>query len=77
MRHAAVRDRIRELLVAFAATATGGSTRVVRAALLEEPPSLDAGEVTDKGSLNQRAMLERRKAQVDELYAEESRDALK
>jgi hypothetical protein len=36
--------------------------------LLEEPPSLDALEVTDKGSLNQRAILKRRAALVDELY---------
>jgi hypothetical protein len=36
--------------------------------LLEEPPSLDALEVTDKGSLNQRAVLKRRAALVDELY---------
>jgi feruloyl-CoA synthase len=37
--------------------------------LLDEPPSLDALEVTDKGSLNQRAMLKRRASLVDELYA--------
>ena len=36
---------------------------------MEEPPSLDAGEITDKGSINQRAVLERRAALVDELYA--------
>ena len=49
--------------------ATGSSRRVVRAILLDEPPSLDAGEVTDKGSLNQRKVLERRAALVEELYA--------
>jgi feruloyl-CoA synthase len=37
--------------------------------LMAEPPSLDAGEATDKGSINQRAVLTRRKALVDELYA--------
>jgi feruloyl-CoA synthase len=37
--------------------------------VLEEPPSLDAGEMTDKGSINQRAVLRRRSALVDELYA--------
>ena len=37
--------------------------------MLEEPPSLDALEITDKGSLNQRAMLTRRAALVEELYA--------
>ncbi len=47
---------------------TGSSNRVVRAIVLDEPPSLDAGEMTDKGSINQRAVLERRKSLVDELY---------
>jgi feruloyl-CoA synthase len=47
---------------------TGSSNRIARALVLEEPPSLDAGEMTDKGSINQRAVLARRKAIVDELY---------
>jgi feruloyl-CoA synthase len=47
---------------------TGSSNRVARIIVLEEPPSLDAGEMTDKGSINQRAVLARRKALVDELY---------
>jgi len=38
--------------------------------VLEEPPSLDAGEMTDKGSINQRAVLKARAALVEELYAE-------
>ena len=37
--------------------------------LLAEPPSLDAGEMTDKGSINQRAVLDRRADLVAELYA--------
>jgi len=44
----------------FARTSTGSSNRVCRAILLGEPPSLDAGEMTDKGSINQRAVLEQR-----------------
>ena len=48
---------------------TGSSNRVARALVLDEPPSLDAGEVTDKGSINQRAVLKRRANLVDELYA--------
>jgi feruloyl-CoA synthase len=48
---------------------TGTSTRVVRAVLLADPPALDSGEITDKGSINQRAVLTRRAAVVDELYA--------
>ena len=36
---------------------------------MDDPPSLDTGEMTDKGSVNQRAVLSRRAAMVDELYA--------
>jgi feruloyl-CoA synthase len=42
----------------------------MRAVLLAEPPSLDIGEMTDKGSINQRAVLAHRAALVEELYAE-------
>jgi len=62
--------RLSERLRAFAREATGGSNRVCRAILLETPPSLDVGEATDKGSLNQRAVLQHRAALVEELYAE-------
>jgi feruloyl-CoA synthase len=48
---------------------TGSSNRVARALVLEEPPSLDAGEMTDKGSINQRAVLSRRQHLVEALYA--------
>jgi feruloyl-CoA synthase len=47
---------------------TGSSNRIARAMVLDEPPSLDAGEMTDKGSINQRAVLARRAALVEELY---------
>jgi feruloyl-CoA synthase len=36
---------------------------------LQEPPAIDLGEITDKGHINQRAVLEHRRAQVDALYA--------
>jgi feruloyl-CoA synthase len=52
---------------------TGSSNRVSRAIVLEEPPSLDAGEMTDKGSINQRAVLARRTALVEELYSNSER----
>jgi feruloyl-CoA synthase len=53
----------------FAAASTGASSRVTRAVLLGESPSLDIGEMTDKGSINQRAVLAHRAAIVEELYA--------
>ncbi len=67
--HEAVRAKLASLLQSFAAQATGNSNRVERAMLVEEPPSLDAGEITDKGSLNQRVVLDRRAALVEEMYA--------
>ena len=53
----------------YRAQATGSATRVSRAVLMVEPLSIDKGEVTDKGSLNQRAVLTHREALVDALYA--------
>jgi feruloyl-CoA synthase len=69
--NAAVRARFQSLLNSLAAESTGSSRRVARAILLEESPSLDAGEVTDKGSFNQRAVLDRRAALVEQIYAKE------
>ncbi len=43
---------------------------MARALLLRDPPSIDAREITDKGSLNQKAVLANRAALVDELYAD-------
>ena len=57
-------------LDAFFAAASGTSSRVTRIILLDEPPSLDLGEMTDKGSINQRAVLANRAPLVDELYAD-------
>jgi feruloyl-CoA synthase len=54
----------------LAAAATGSSTRVMRALIMTAPPSIDAGEITDKGSINQRAVLKSRAALVERLYAE-------
>jgi feruloyl-CoA synthase len=58
-----------DILAGLAREATGSSTFVARAILLDEPPSLDAREITDKGSLNQKAVLQHRSALVDEIYA--------
>ena len=68
--HDGVKAKFRELLASFAKASTGSSNRVLRAILLAEQPSLDVGEITDKGSINQRAVLAHRKALVDELYAD-------
>ncbi|HEX6678241.1 MAG TPA: hypothetical protein VF486_24890 [Actinomycetes bacterium] len=48
----------------------GSSQRVARLLIVEEPPSLDAGEITDKGYVNQRATLQRRQDLVERLFAE-------
>jgi feruloyl-CoA synthase len=54
----------------------GSASRIERLLLLAEPPSLDAGEITDKGYLNQRRTLECRAADVARLYAEPSDPAV-
>ena len=67
--HPAVRARFQVLLDEFAAIQTGSAATIARLSLLEDRPSLDAREVTDKGSLNQRAVLTNRAPLVDDLYA--------
>jgi feruloyl-CoA synthase len=62
--HAALAER----LAAHAAAATGSAARVRRLAVLARPPALDRGELTDKGSLNQRALRAHNAAQIAQLY---------
>ncbi len=64
-----VRQRMQAILDELAAQSTGSANRVARALLMVEPPSIDRGEVTDKGSLNQRAVLKHRDALVQALHA--------
>ncbi|WP_298106221.1 feruloyl-CoA synthase [Bradyrhizobium sp.] len=64
-----VRSAFRQKFAAFHSAATGSSTRVARALLIDTPLSIDRGEVTDKGSINQRAVLEHRDALVELLYS--------
>lgn len=64
-----VRKRVQERLTAFIRESTGSSNRLTRILLMDEPPSMDAGEMTDKGSINQRAVLARRDNLVKELYS--------
>jgi feruloyl-CoA synthase len=65
---AALRERLAAALQVLAAEG-GSSTHPRRALILAEPPSIDAGEITDKGYINQRAVLERRAALVARLHA--------
>jgi feruloyl-CoA synthase len=68
-----LREHLARTLWALNADA-GSASRIERLLLLDSPPSLDAGEVTDKGYLNQRRTLECRAAEVARLYAEPSAD---
>ncbi|MFM9971973.1 MAG: feruloyl-CoA synthase [Burkholderiales bacterium] len=68
--HEAVRKHFIELLAQLRSESTGSSNRIVRALLLDAPPSIDKGEMTDKGSINQRAVLTHRAHLVETLYAE-------
>jgi feruloyl-CoA synthase len=67
-----VRSKFTKLLQELAKSSTGSSNRVERALLMEDPPSIDKHEVTDKGSFNQGAVLRNRAALVEELYAPEA-----
>ena len=64
-----VQAHFQQVVNQLVATATGSATRIGRAVLLSEPPSIDKGEVTDKGSINQRAVLKHRDALVEALYS--------
>jgi feruloyl-CoA synthase len=66
--HPQVRQQFQAALDELARQSTGTSTVVVRAIVLDQPPSIDAAEITDKGSLNQKAVLQNRANLVDELY---------
>jgi feruloyl-CoA synthase len=65
----AVQTRLREKLNSLARTSTGSSNLVRRAMVLLEPLSMDRGEMTDKGSVNQRLVLRNRTRAVEQLYA--------
>ncbi|WP_136636758.1 feruloyl-CoA synthase [Pseudooceanicola onchidii] len=69
--HPAVRDAVAARLAAHGAADGGSSTRVTAVMLMKSPLDLDKGEVTDKGSVNQRAVLRHRADLVDRLYADD------
>ncbi|MFN4102902.1 MAG: feruloyl-CoA synthase [Tepidimonas sp.] len=68
--HPAVLAHFQRVVDELAHYATGSANRIARLILLADPPSLDRGEITDKGSINQRAVLANRADTVDKLYAD-------
>jgi feruloyl-CoA synthase len=74
---AAYRAAVRDALVRMNDGITGSSRVIARAFVLSEPPSLDAGEITDKGSLNSRGIRERRQADVARLYDHGDMDVIR
>jgi feruloyl-CoA synthase len=64
-----IRAAFHERFMKFLSTSTGSSTRITRAVLLDTPLSIDRGEITDKGSINQRAVLDHRSGLIDLLYS--------
>jgi feruloyl-CoA synthase len=62
---------------ALAQTSTGSANHLARLCLLPDPPTIDRGEVTDKGSINQRAVLAHRAGTVAALHADTLRHILK
>ena len=67
-RHAAVRAHVTQAIARWNAAHPGSSERITRVLLLSDAPSIDGNEITDKGYINQRLALARRKADVDRLY---------
>ncbi|MDB5874042.1 MAG: long-chain-fatty-acid--CoA ligase-like protein [Ramlibacter sp.] len=63
-----VQSHFQKVLTGLDSGASGSASRVARLHLMHEPPSIDKGEVTDKGSINQRAVLHHREALVNALH---------
>ena len=66
----ALAQAVRERLIAHNAKAHGASARIARLAFLTTPPDPNAHEVSDKATINRRAVIDNRRAQVEALYAE-------
>jgi feruloyl-CoA synthase len=67
---APVLAHFQRVVTELAKTSTGSASRIARLCLLADPPTIDRGEVTDKGSINQRAVLAHRAETVDRLHAD-------
>ncbi len=68
LRHPRVQAFFQSLADALWREGTGSATRVARLHVMTDPPSIDLGEITDKGSINQRNVLKHRASLVDALY---------
>jgi feruloyl-CoA synthase len=75
--HPAVLAQFQLIVNELAKTATGSANRIARMCLLADPPTIDRGEVTDKGSINQRAVLTHRADTVAKLHSDGLRFILK
>jgi feruloyl-CoA synthase len=74
--HPNVRAHVASALEKLRAEGAGSSMHPIAALLMSEPPSIDAGEITDKGYINQSAVLRRRRHLVDRLHAADSPDVI-
>jgi len=74
LHHPAVRAFFQALADGLFRDGTGSANRPARLHVLAEPPSIDKGEVTDKGSINQRAVLAHRASLVEALYEGQGSD---
>jgi feruloyl-CoA synthase len=75
--HPKLQAAMQAMLNTLALGATGSATRLARAVVITDPPNIDKGEITDKGSINQRAVLKERDALVQALYADQAEYMLK
>jgi feruloyl-CoA synthase len=77
LEHPSVREHVVARLSRLRAEGGGSSTYATAALMLDEPPSLDAGEITDKGYINQRAVLDLRGHLVERLYEGSASDVMR
>ncbi len=73
----AVLAHFQKVVDELARNSTGSANRIARLCLLADPPTIDRGEITDKGSINQRAVLTHRADTVARLHADELRHVIK
>ena len=76
VRNHRVHEAVRDGLTRHNAENPGSSTRIRRVLMMTEPPQIDAGEITDKGYINQRAVLARRSGLIERLYAGQGDDII-